>query len=508
MSSAKTFASTSQVTFEQLFKRNYGSAKIGVFGCGHWMYWGQFAGLRDKLVGHQTLFENRLREKGFDVLSGGLVDSSQSGARTGDMFRREGVDFLMCYVSTYALSAGVAPVVQRAGVPTLIVSLQPNKAMDYENGTTFMQLEHDNATSLPEIVCALRRANIEVAGMVVGTLHDDEQAWKRILDWCKVARAYAVVKKARIGVMGHTYEGMLDMNSDPTMFEAHLGLHCEHIEMDDLQVCVDEVTDAEAARKLDEIHALFDFPAPGADPIAGPAKKEDVEWAARVACGIDKVIQRFDLTGLAYYYRGLNGNAYERLGATLIVGSSLLTGQGFPIAGELDIKNCVAMLMADRLEAGGSFAEIHPCDFENDLVLVGHDGPHHVAVAQGRPVLRSLSVYHGKRGFGVGVEFQIKNGPVTCIGLTQTYQGKFKFVVAEGESLPGPIPPTGNTNTRCKFPPNVGKFIENWSLEGATHHFALAVGHIAHLVEDFARCYGIECVNVTAPGYKRPQYIR
>jgi len=497
----------SAVTFDQLFKRNYGSAKIGVFGCGLWAYWSQFPGLREKLIGYQTYFENRLREKGFDIVSGGLADNSQSAAAAGDRFRREGIDFLICYVSTYAISSSVVPVVQRANVPIVIVALQPTSAMDYKNGTTAMQLEHDQGPGLPELCCALRRVSVEPAGMIVGLLYDDS-TWQRIFDWCKVARAYATVHRARIGLMGHTYEGMLDMNSDPTMFEAYFGLHCEHIEMDDLQVCVDEVTEPEVARKLDEVYALFDFPPPGADPIAGPAKKEDVEWAARVACGIDKLIRRFDLTGLAYYYRGLNNNAYERLGATMIVGSSLLTGQGIPIAGEYDVKNCVAMLMADRLEAGGSFAEIHPCDFEHDIVLVGHDGPHHVGVAQGRPVLRSLSVYHGKRGYGVGVEFQIKNGPITCVGLTQTHQGKFRLVVAEGESLPGPIPPTGNTNTRCRFAPDVRGFIENWSLTGATHHFALAVGHIGHLVEDFARCYGIECVNVTDPGYKRPQHIR
>jgi L-arabinose isomerase len=216
----------------------------------------------------------------------------------------------------------------------------------------------------------------------------------------------------------------------------------------------------------------------------------------------------FELTGLSYYYRGLAGNENERLGASLIVGSSILTGRGTPIAGELDIKNCVAMLLADRLEAGGSFAEFHPCDFEHDVILVGHDGPHHIAVAEGRPVLRGLALFHGKRGYGVSVEFSLKHGPITCIALTQTFDGRFKFVLAEGESLPGPIPETGNTNTRGRFPPDVGTFVENWSLEGPTHHFALAVGHVADLVESFARCWGIECVNVTDPGYRRPQYIR
>jgi L-arabinose isomerase len=496
------------VTFEELFARDYGSAKVGVFGCGCWFYWQQFAGLKERLIGHQAHFEERLREAGVDVLSGGLVDTPQLAATTGDMFRREGIDFLICYVSTYALSSTVLPVVQRAGVPMIIAALQPNKVMDYAHGTTFMQLEHDNQTSLPEVCCALRRAGIEIPGMVVGTLHDDERAWRRILGWCKVARACAVVRQSRIGVMGHVYEGMLDMNSDPTMFDALFGLHCEHVELDDLHVRVEAITEAEAGRKLDEIHALFAFPEPGSDPIAGPVQPEDLTWSARVACGLDRLIADFDLAGLAYYYRGLGGNAYERLASSLIVGSSILTGQGVPIAGELDLKNCLAMLIVDRLEAGGSFAEIHPCDFENDIVLVGHDGPHHIAVAEGRPVLRGLSLYHGKRGAGVSVEFQIVNGPITCVGLTQTYEGKFKFVVAEGASLPGPIPPTGNTNTRCRFPPDVSGFIENWSLEGPTHHFALGVGHIAHLIEGFCRCWGIEYANVTDPAYRRAQYIR
>ena len=499
--------STHKVTFEELFKKDHGSVRIGVFGSGYHVYWDQFEGLEEKLIGHQRYFEDRLRENGVDVVSGDLVDTNQKAAQVGDMFRRQDVDFLILFMSTYAMSSLVLPVVQRAGVPMMIASMQPNKAMDYRNGTTIMQLEHDNQTSLSEVCNALLRANIHTPGMVIGTLYDDEQTWNRVHDWCKIARAYTTVRKARIGIMGHVLEGMLDMHSDPTMFDAFFGMHCQHIELDDLQVCVEEVTDKELERKLEEVHALFDSPEPGADPIAGPAEPQDVEWAAKVACGLDRLIERFDLTGLAYYYQGLD-NEYERLGASLIVGSSILTGQGFPVAGEYDLKNCVAMLIVDRLEAGGCFAEIHPCDFENDIVLVGHDGPHHIAVAEGRPVLRGLSKYHGKRGAGVGVEFQLKTGPMTIVGLTQTSEGKFKFVLAEGESLPGPIPATGNTNTRGRFPPNVSTFLENWSLAGPTHHFALGVGHIAHLIEGFARCWGIECVNVTDPGYKRPQYIR
>jgi L-arabinose isomerase len=344
--------------------------------------------------------------------------------------------------------------------------------------------------------------------MVVGTLYDDACAWERMAEWCRVMNAYATLRKARIGVIGHIYEGMLDMSADPALFDGTFGMHCEQIELDDLHRCVEQVTDGEVQHKLDEIHDVFDLPLAGTDPIAGPAKPEDVAWAARVACGMDRLIEQFDLTGLAYYYRGLGSNANERLGSSLIVGSSLLTGRGFPVAGELDIRTCVAMLIVDRLEAGGSFAEIHPCDFDRGTVLVGHDGPHHIAVAQGRPVLRSLSVMHGKRGQGVSVEFQLRQGPVTCVGLSQTYAGKFRFVLAEGESLAGAIPPTGNTNTHTRFPPDLPTFVENWSLAGPTHHFALGLGHIAQPVSDLARCFGIEYVNVTDPSYRRAQHIR
>lgn len=497
------------VTFDELFKRDYGSAKIGVFGLGYYVYWPQFPGLEDRLLQHQAYFERRLREQQIEVVSGGLVDTNQKAAAIGDMFRREDVDFLICLMSTYGMGSLVLPVVQRASRPMVVVSLAPSPSMpmDPDHATQFAQLEHDNQTSLAEVCCTLNRANIHIPGMVVGTMYDDEKAWNRVFDWCKVARAYATIRKARIGVLGHVLEGMLDMQSDMTMFDAFFGMHCEHVELDHLQACVDEVTEDELEHKLKEVYALFDFPKPGADPIAGPAKPEDVRWAAKVACGLDRLIEQFNLSGLAYYYQGLD-NPNEKLAASLIVGSSLLTGRGFPVAGELDIKNCVAMLLVDRLEAGGCFAEFHPVDFDGDIVLVGHDGPHHIAVAEGRPVLRGLKLYHGKRGAGVSVEFQLKNGPMTIVGLTQTYEGKFKFVVAEGESLPGPIPATGNTNTRGRFLPDASTFIENWSLAGPTHHFALGVGHIAHLIEGFSRCWGIECVNVTDPSYKRPQWIR
>jgi L-arabinose isomerase len=269
------------------------------------------------------------------------------------------------------------------------------------------------------------------------------------------------------------------------------------LEIDDLEHLERDVTDDEAEEKTKQIIALFDTPDPGADPITTKLTEADLYYAARAAVALDKLIAAHQLDGLAYYYKGEPGSARERLAASLIVGNSLLCAAGFPMCGESDLKTCVAMLVMDRLGMGGSFAEFHPVDFEEGFVLVGHDGPHHVAIADGRPVLRSLVKYHGKPGSGASVEFRIKEGPISMLGITSTADGRFKLVVAEGQSVRGPIPATGNTNTRGYFEPDVRTFLERWVAEGPTHHFALGVGHRAQALTRVGEALGIECVTVT-----------
>ncbi len=242
---------------------------------------------------------------------------------------------------------------------------------------------------------------------------------------------------------------------------------------------------------------MFDTPDPGADALATKLTEADLAAAARAAVALDKFVEEFHLDGLAYYYKGEAGSERERLAASLIVGNSLLTAGGFPMCGESDLKTCVAMLIMDRLDIGGSFAELHPVDFAGDFVLVGHDGPHHLAVADGRPKLRSLTKYHGKPGAGASVEFKLKEGPITMLGITSTFEGRFKFVIAEGESLAGPIPATGNTNTRGRFAPDVRSFLSAWIAEGPTHHFALGIGHEAATLARLGEALGIESVVVT-----------
>ena len=470
-------------------------ARVGVFGIGLDAYWPQFAGLEERIQGYQRRVEEKVAGLGGDVVSAGLVDTAQKAREAGDRFAAAQVDLVLCHAVTYATSSTVLPVAQAAGVPVVLLGLQPTASLDYANTDTGEWLANCAACCVPELAGAFTRARIQY-DTVAGTIDDDPRAWEKIGAWVRAAGVVRALRRSRIGFLGHVYPGMLDMYAEFTAVHAQVGAHVELLEIDDLGTRVSRVTDAEAAAKEAEIRAMFAFADPSADPIAGPIEPEQLDWSARVAAGLDRLAGDFELDALTYYYRGADGNEAERLGAAVIVGNSLLTARGVPTAGEGDLKTNLAQLILDRLGAGGSYTEYYALDFAEDFVLMGHDGPMHVAIAEGRPTLRALQLYHGKRGAGLSVEFKVRYGPVTIVGCTQTADGTLKLIVAEGESIPGETFRIGNTNSRLRFGLPPAAFFERWCAEGPTHHVALGVGHVAAEVAKVASLLGLEYAEV------------
>ena len=477
-------------------RRKPRSAKIGVFGVGHHTYWAQFDGLLDEMHRKLDRFVEKVRGRDVTVTNFGMVDDARSAYALLPELKAANLDLVFCDMVTYATSSTFGIIVRELDVPIVLVALQPLKALDYSQASTYMQLCNDDFCSVPEFTGVAIRMGKKPPPVILGTLEDDPAAAAEISRWCNIAMALHDVKRARIGHFGHVLESMLDMHSDPTTFTAAFGCHIVQTEPDDLLRLEGTVTEEEIDRKRAQVLAMFDTPDPKSDPITRRLTDEDLQVAARVAVALDKFVDEFQLDGLAYYHEGGEGSPVRTLVTNLIVGNSLLTAAGFPMCGESDLKTCLAMLIMDRLDIGGSFAEFHPIDFNEGFVLVGHDGPHHLNIAEGKPVLRSLLKYHGKPGSGASVEFKIKEGPITMLSIGLTYEGKFKFVIAEGQSARGPIPPTGNTNTRGFFEPDVRTFLTRWVAEGPTHHFALGVGHHAKSIESIARILGIESVVV------------
>jgi L-arabinose isomerase len=465
--------------------------RIGIFGVGLAAYWPQFEGLRERLEGYQLGIAARLDAMGAEVVSAGLVDTPQAARRAGETLAGARMDLVLVYAATYATSSQVLPVVQAVDAPVIVLNLQPTRTLAYEAMTTAEWLANCSACCVPEIAGALARARIPYK-TVTGTLLDGDPAWEVLREWLDAASAVRSLRQARVGFLGHTYPGMLDLYSDFTQVHAQTGAHVEVLEIDDLVERVESADTAAIERKSEEIRTTFDLAEAGIDPVAAEITPEIFEWSARVAVGLDRLVEDFELDGLTYYYRGVGGNIAERVAAGLIVGNSLLTARGVPAAGEGDLKTNLAMLLFDRLGCGGSYTEFYALDFDEQFILMGHDGPGHLAIADGRPVARALKLYHGKAGAGLSIEMKVRLGPVTILGVTQTAEGRLKLIAAEGESIAGPTFKIGNTNSRIRFTSGPAAFFDAWCAQGPTHHVALGVGHQVSRVRKIADLLGLE----------------
>ena len=477
-------------------RKNPRFARVAFFSVAHGVYFSQFEGLYDTLMGYHRETAELVAGNSVEVVDLGMVCSNREGFETAARINGSRVDLIICNMITYATSSVFAPIARNATAPVILLALQPRKGLDYSKASTRMQLENDNICSVPEFIGVANRLGRPVKDAILGCLYDDEKAHAELSQWCEIAKVLHDLKGARIGLMGHVLESMYDMHADPTAVSAAFDLHVPLLEIEDMVQEYRQVTPEEIEAKKAQILAEFETPDPKSDPVTRKLTPEDLHRAAHGAATLDRVVEKFNLTGLAYYYEGTEGTIQREVATSFVVGNSILNAQGIPMCGEFDLKTCVAMLIMDRLNIGGSFAEFHPFDFTEDFILVGHDGPHHIAIAEGKPVLRSLTKFHGKPGSGASVEFKIKEGPITMLGITQTGDGKFKFVIGEGYSKKGPIPPTGNTNTRGFFAPNTRDFVKKWVMEGPTHHYSLGVGHHAETIRKIADVLGIESVIV------------
>jgi L-arabinose isomerase len=469
--------------------------KVGLFGIGLDTYWPQFEGLREKLLGYTDLVATRLARPGVQVINLGLIDTPEKASEAGHQFRREDVDLIFLYVTTYALSSTVLPVARRAKVPVIILNLSPTPAIDYEsfnrlgNRTkmTGEWLAYCQACPVPEIANVFRRARIPFF-QITGTLENDPLAWREIEDWIEAARVARVMEHNRMGLMGHYYSGMLDIYSDLTLHCATFGGHIEIIEVEELAALRAKVTTTESAKRVEEIRAAMD--------VQPDCPEEELVRAAKTSVALDRLVESHRLGSLAYYYQGTGNLENEDVISSIILGTSLLTARGIPVAGEFEVKNVEAMKIMDSFGAGGSFTEYYAVDYNNDVVLMGHDGPGHIAIAQGKTKVRPLKVYHGKVGRGLSVEMSVKHGPVTLLSVVETGDGRIKLLVAEGESVPGPILEIGNTNSRYRFSIGARKFINQWNSHGPAHHCAVGVGNLSSRLEKLTALLGIECARV------------
>ncbi len=487
--------------------------RIGLYSIGLRAYWDQFPGLQARLTAYGRFIEEQLSAWA-DVYNVGLVDTEMAGREGGEWLQSKNVDLVFCHVATYTTSSTVLPVHQACTAPVVFLNLQPTARINYAGSTTGEWLAHCNACPVPEFSNAFNRAGLpfRVVNGLLGLSATPEismtdeatnkrpeaiRAWREIEEWVRAAGVKRTLRQSRFGFLGNTYSGMLDLYSDFAMVQAQSGLHVEVLELSDLQRQMQAVTAAEVTAKEAEIHAMFEISGDSpSDPIARRPSAEQLAWSCRVAAAQERLVREFDLDALAYYYHGAPGGEDEKLQAGFIVGHSLLTARGIPCAGEGDLKTALAMKICDILGTGGSFSEIVVVDYVDETILLGHDGPFHVAIAEGKPILRGMGLYHGKQGSGVSVEAKVRSGPITTLNVTQTGAGKLKLISSQGESTAGPTMQIGNTQTAVKFPEQPDQYMNRWFAEAPTHHCAMSIGHNAALFAKVGELLGIPHVTL------------
>ena len=470
------------------------SIKVGLFGIGLDTYWPQFKGLKEKLESYQAYIHGRMQSNRVTVIDAGLVDNVEKAQAAARQFASERVEIIFLYISTYALSSTVLPVVQQTRVPVVVLNLQPVARLDYDafnalpsrEEMTGEWLAHCQACSVPEVAGVFKRSGVEYH-LVTGVLRDDA-AWREIEAWIDAAWVKAVLRDSAIGLMGHYYCGMMDVYSDYTQLASVFGSQFVIVEIDELKELRDGVQEDELQNMLANFRETFQ--------VSPECSEPELRRAALTSCALHRLVERHGLGFMAYYYEGRPGSDHEDIVTSVIAGNTLLTANHVPVAGEFEIKNAFAMKIMDTFGAGGSFSEFYLMDFEDDIVMLGHDGPAHAAIAEGKVQLVPLMVYHGKPGKGLSIQMSVKHGPVTLLSVLQEKNGAIKLLVAEGQTEPGPTLMIGNTNSRYRFPVGAKRFVNEWAKAGPSHHCAIGIGHIAEKIERLADLLGIEVIRV------------
>jgi L-arabinose isomerase len=464
--------------------------KVGIFGIGLDTYWDQFEGLLDKLNSFQNRIISKLEKCGVEVVDAGIVDNADKAISASELFNRKGVEMIFLNISTYALSHTVLPLIQRTNCPVIVLNLQPEKAIDYakfnsmgdRGRMTGEWLSYCQSCVTPELSSVFKRAGIKYH-LITGYL-EEEYAWNEILEWIEACSVKSKIQNCRVGIMGHYYNGMLDVYSDVTKLAAVFGSHFELIEFGTLKNFRDNASEEDINTKLRQFKNWFE--------VSPECAREEMEQAACTSVALDRLAEKYRLGALAYYYEGEGDPDYEKIVTTLIPGMTLLTGNNIPVAGECEVKNVLAMKIMDAMDTGGSFSEFYGLDFNDDIVLMGHDGPAHFRIADGKVGLVPLPVFHGKPGKGLSIQMKVANGPVTILSVCESGDGQVTLLAAQGESVEGPTLQIGNTNSRYKFSISARGFIDNWSKAGPSHHCAIGVGEKASVIEKLASLTGVE----------------
>ncbi len=460
-------------------------AKIGLLATGHEYYWGQFPGLREMGLNMCANLHRMLKQRA-DVVAPDFVDTVEKSRRAGELFRQEQVDMVLVFPVGYTVSMNMVPAVKDLDVPIRLLNAHEDKSYAYATADTALYLHHEGVCCIPEYAGALVSLGKKFK---VRTGHfGDDRLWREIQADFDGAAAASFFKNMNIGLIGQVYTHMIDMPIDEHRLLRTTGRMLVRPEVEEIKNAYHRVTETQLEDMYRQFREMY--------AVDETVTNEHLRFSAQVAVAFDEIINKYDIYAFGFYWWG-EEELITQLRAQAGLAVSRLATLGRPGVTEGDVKSAMAIKVLDLLGGGGMFVEFFAMDFEENFFLMGHDGPSNVSMANGRPRLMHLDIHHGKSGHGLGIDFDMQEGPVTLLNLTQFDAGEtFKLIYSVGEVTPGPILNIGNPNARVRVSRPLHEFMDTWCQEGPSHHIALGIGDHSAALETFAEAMGFRTVRV------------
>jgi len=466
-------------------KKNEIRPKIGLLPTGHSYYWPQFPNLKQLGMNMYHKLLDILKQHA-EIVAPDLVDTAEKAEQAGKLFQHEGVDMVLIFPLGYTASMQIVPAVHKLDVPIRILNAHEDRSYDYATADTAIYLHHEGVCCIPEYAGAL--VNLGKKFKVRTGFFDDARLRNEIQADFKGVGAAKFFKNMNIGLIGEVYTHMSDMPIDEHRLLKATSKMLKQPEVEEIENAFHRVTDDQLEDMYRQFRALYD--------VDQTVTNEHMRFAAQTAIAYNEVITRHDIYAFGYYWWG-EKDLITQLRAQSNLAVSRLAALGRPGVTEGDVKSAMAVKIMDLLGAGGMFVEFFAMNFDEDFFLMGHDGPSNINMAKGKPRLQHLKIQHGKSGHGLGIDFDMQEGPVTLLNLTQFDAGEtFKLVYSIGEIIPGPILNIGNPNCRVRVQRPIHEFMDAWCQQGPSHHLAIGYGDQSDALEIFAEAMKFKIVRV------------
>jgi L-arabinose isomerase len=459
--------------------------RVGLLPTGHLIYWDQFPGLKEMCLNMYEKVRQRLSQIG-EVISPGLIDTQEKAVEAGKFFQEENVDILLIFPLGYTTGIVMLPCVRQLDVPIRILNTHLDSSYDYKTADTTIYLYHEGPCCIPEYAVGL--VNMGRKFKVRTGPFSSERFWKEVTADCNGAAAARAFRSMNMGIIGETYTGMVDMPTDEHRWLRATGNLFARPEVEEIEEAYHRVAHEKLQDMYQQFRRMYD--------VNETVTDEHMKFSAQLAVAYEEVILKHGIYAFGYYWWG-EKELITQMRAQSNLAVSRLAALGRPGVTEGDVKTAMAMKILDLLGGGGMFVEFFAIDYEQEFLLMGHDGPSNINMSGGKPRLQHLDVQHGKTGHGLGIDFEVVKGPATLLNLSQFDAGDtFKLVYSVGEIVPGEILNIGNPNCRVKIDQPIHEFFDKWCQQGPAHHIALGTGDHSKEIETFAEAMNFKTVRV------------